>query len=292
MIYDSAIIGTGPAGLSAALTLKIREKSFIWFGSRNMSDKLCKAECISNYPGFINISGADLAASFRAQAEAMKIGIDEHTVTSVMPFSDHYAVMAGSEFYESKTVIIAAGTLNTATLPGETDYVGKGVSYCATCDGGLYRGKTVAVICSSERFEHEVSFLAGIAEKIYYFPLYKNVSVCADNIEMNAEKAVGIEGDGKRVSRVKLNSGNTVSVNGVFCLRDSVAISALMPQLGTEDGHISVDRSMATNIKGIFAAGDCTGRPYQYAKAIGEGNIAAHSVIEFLSRNTGGVGGT
>lgn len=284
MIYDSVIIGTGPAGLSAALTLKLRGKSIIWIGSRNMSDKVCKAECISNYPGFINISGAELNETFRSQTEAMEIEIAEKMVNSIMPFSDHYAVMAGSEFYESRTVILATGTANTATLPGETDYVGRGVSYCATCDGNLYRGKTVAVICNNVRFEHEVKYLSEIAEKVYYFPLYKNVSVSADNIEIQTEKAVGIVGDGKRVSGVKLRDGSIADVKGVFCLRDSVALSALMPQLRTEDGHISVDRSMSTNIKGIFAAGDCTGRPYQYAKAIGEGNVAAHSVLEFLSQ--------
>ena len=284
MIYDSVIIGTGPAGLSAALTLKLRGKNIIWIGSRNMSDKVCKAECISNYPGFINISGSELNETFRSQTEAMDIEIAEKMVNSIMPFSDHYAVMAGSEFYESRTVILATGTANTATLPGETDYVGRGVSYCATCDGNLYRGKTVAVICNNVRFEHEVKYLSEIAGKVYYFPLYKNVSVSADNIKIQTEKVVEIVGDGKRVSRVKLRDGSTADVNGVFCLRDSVALSALMPQLGREDGHISVDRSMSTNIKGIFAAGDCTGRPYQYAKAIGEGNVAAHSVLEFLSQ--------
>lgn len=284
MIYDSVIIGTGPAGLSAALTLKLRGKNIIWIGSRNMSDKVCKAECISNYPGFINISGAELNETFRSQTEAMDIEIAEKMVNSIMPFSDHYAIMAGSEFYESRTVILATGTANTATLPGETDYVGRGVSYCATCDGNLYRGKTVAVICNNVRFEHEVKYLSEIAGKVYYFPLYKNVSVSADNIKIQTEKAVEIVGDGKRVIGVKLRDGSTADVNGVFCLRDSVALSALMPQLGTEDGHISVDRSMSTNIKGVFAAGDCTGRPYQYAKAVGEGNVAAHSVLEFLSQ--------
>lgn len=284
MIYDSVIIGTGPAGLSAALTLKLRGKNIIWIGSRNMSDKVCKAECISNYPGFINISGAELNETFRSQTEAMDIEIAEKMVNSIMPFSDHYAIMAGSEFYESRTVILATGTANTATLPGETDYVGRGVSYCATCDGNLYRGKTVAVICNNVRFEHEVKYLSEIAGKVYYFPLYKNVSVSADNIKIQTEKAVEIVGDGKRVIGVKLRDGSTADVNGVFCLRDSVALSALMPQLGTEDGHISVDRSMSTNIKGVFAAGDCTGRPYQYAKAVGEGNVAAHSALEFLSQ--------
>lgn len=282
MIYDTAIIGTGPAGLSAALNLKIRGKSFIWIGSRNLSDKVSKAECISNYPGFINASGEELFSAFSKQINAMGLEITEQMVHNIMRFSDHYALSAGSEFYEAKTIILATGIANKAVLPGEADFLGRGVSYCATCDGNLYRGKTVAVICSSARFEHEVKYLADIAYKLYYFPTYKNASVGGDNIEISDTKAVGIIGD-KRLSGLKLQNGEVLEVNGVFCLRDSVEISSMLPKLITENGHIAVDRAMKTNLPGVFAAGDCTGRPYQYAKAVGEGNTAAHSVLEYLA---------
>ncbi|MGM9636515.1 MAG: NAD(P)/FAD-dependent oxidoreductase [Eubacteriales bacterium] len=283
MIYDTAIIGTGPAGLSAALNLKIHEKSFLWIGSRNLSDKITKAERISNYPGLINLSGKEMNEIFRQQVDTMGIEITEQMVNSVMPFGDHYALMAGSEFYEARTVILTTGIASVGTLPGESEYVGKGVSYCATCDGNLYRGKTVAIVCNAARFEHEVSYLSDLAAKVYYFPLYKNVTVSAGNLEIMNRKAVGIFGE-KRVDGIKLSGGDTISVDGVFCLRDSVALSTLLPKMATENGHIVVDRSMATNLPGVFAAGDCTGRPYQYAKSVGEGNVAAHSVIEYLSR--------
>lgn len=283
MIYDSAIVGTGPAGLSAALNLKIRGKNFVWIGSRNLSDKVSKAECISNYPGFVNKSGEELTAAFREQVEAMDIEITENMVNSIMPVSGHYALMAGRDFYEARTVILTTGIANTAVLPGESDFVGKGVSYCATCDGNLYRGKNIAVLCNNSRFEHEVKYLADIASKLYYFPIYKEVSVGADNIEKQDKRMVGIMGE-SRVNAVKLQDGSIIEVDGVFCLRDSIALSAMLPKLKTENGHIAVDRSMATNLTGVYAAGDCTGRPYQYAKAIGEGNVAAHSVLEFLAQ--------
>lgn len=283
MIYDAAIIGTGPAGLSAALNLKIRDKSFVWIGSSALSDKVSKAERISNYPGFINVSGEELVSAFRKQVDTMGLEITEQMVNSIMPFSGHYALMAGSDFYEAQTIILAIGIANTATLPGEGGFVGKGVSYCATCDGNLYRGKTIAVICNHARFEHEVEYLAGLAGKVYYFPFYKGMSIDMDNIEVFSEKPVEIVGEA-RVNALRLRDGGLLEVDGIFCLRDSVALSSLLPKLETENGHIVVDRSMATNLPGVYAAGDCTGRPYQYTKAVGEGNIAAHGALEYLAR--------
>lgn len=283
MIYDSAIIGTGPAGLSAALNLKIRGKNFIWIGSRKLSDKVSKAERISNYPGFVNKSGEEITTAFMEQIESMEIDITEGMVNSILPVSGHYALMAGSDFYEARTVILTTGIANTAVLPGESDFVGKGVSYCATCDGNLYKEKNIAVLCNNSRFEPEVKYLADIAAKLYYFPVYKDVAVNSDNMEIPDKRMVGIIGE-NRVNSVKLQDGSVIEVDGVFCLRDSVALSAMLPSLETENGHIAVDRSMATNLPGVYAAGDCTGRPYQYAKAIGEGNVAAHSVLEFLAQ--------
>lgn len=284
MIYDAAIIGTGPAGLSAALNLKIHNKNFIWLGSKNLSDKVSKAERISNYPGFADVSGEQLNDAFKNQAQAMGLEITEQMVNSIMSMGSHYAIMAGSEFYEAKALILATGVANTGTLPGEQEKVGMGVSYCATCDGTLYKGKTIAVICSNARFEHEVKYLADLAETVYYFPIYKNIGKLPENVRIMEDKAKGILGE-KRVSAVALLSGNELPVDGVFCLRDSVSLATLLPKLETANGAITVDRGMATNLPGVFAAGDCTGRPYQYAKAVGEGNIAAHSVIEYLAKN-------
>ena len=282
MIYDAAIIGTGPAGLSAALNLQIHSKNFLWIGSRSLSDKVTKAERISNYPGFTDVSGEELNAAFQNQVQVKGLQITEQMVGAIMSMGSHYAIMAGSEFYEAKAIILATGVANTGTLPGEQEKVGCGVSYCATCDGMLYRGKTIAVICNNARFEHEVKYLADLAETVYYFPNYKGVGNLPANVKVMEEKARGILGE-KKVSAVELSSGEELPVDGVFCLRDSVSLATLLPEVQVNNGRIVVDRTMATNLKGVFAAGDCTGRPYQYAKAVGEGNVAAHSVIEYLA---------
>ena len=223
--------------------------------------------------------------AFQKQIQDMNIEITEHMVNSIMSFGEHYAIMAGSEFYEAKAIILATGIANVGTLPGELDFVGRGVSYCATCDGGLYRGKTIAVICNNARFEHEVEYLANLAEKVFYFPQYPKKDVglhLMDNIEIIEERAKGFVGE-DRLQAIEFHDGDKLYVDGVFCLRDSVALATLLPDIATEKGHIVVDRAMATNLKGVYAAGDCTGRPYQYTKAVGEGNVAAHSVIEYLA---------
>ena len=282
MIYDAAIIGTGPAGLSAALTLKANSKNFIWIGSKNLSDKVTKAEKISNYPGFADVTGETLNEAFKNQIAEQELQIVDRMVNSIMPLGSAYAIMAGSDFYQAKAIILATGVANVGTLPGEQEKVGLGVSYCATCDGMLYKGKTIAIICNNARFEHEVKYLAELAEKVYYFPNYKELGELPSNVMIMEQKACGIQGD-KRASAVELRNGESLPIDGVFCLRDCVSLATLLPSIGTEKNHIAVDRSMATNLPGCFAAGDCTGRPYQYAKAIGEGNVAAHSVIEYLA---------
>jgi len=282
LIYDCAVIGTGPAGVSAALNLKIREKRLLWIGRRSLSDKLARAERVSNYPGFIDASGEALRDAFLRQVEAMGLEITEAMVNTIMPMGDHYALLAGPDFYEARTLILTTGVNQAGALPGEAERVGRGVSYCATCDGGLYRGRTVAVLCDSARFEHEAAYLAGLAERVHFFPYYKDPGALPDNVTIGTALPVAVEGEAPALT-LRLSDGGTLPVDGVFCLRDSISLSTLLPKLALEGGHIAVDRSMATNLPGCFAAGDCTGRPYQYAKAVGEGNVAAHSAIEYLA---------
>jgi len=281
MLYDVAIIGTGPAGVSAALNLRIHERSFIWIGKRDLSDKISRAERISNYPGFIDATGEALNRAFMDQLAAMDIEITEAMVNQIMPMGDHYALLAGPDFYEARALILCTGVSQTGGIRGEAEYLGRGVSYCATCDGGLYRGRTVAVVCGNRRFEHEARYLAGLAEKVYFFPYYRDPGFIADNVLSPDARPVAVTGD-ERVEGLRLNNGSDLAVDGLFCLRDAIALDTLLPGLTTENGHIAVDRRMAASLPGVFAAGDCTGRPYQYAKSVGEGNVAAHSAIEYL----------
>ena len=282
-MYDTAIIGTGPAGLSAAVNLKIHNKNIIWFGSKNICEKVELAEKIENYPGFPSISGAELARSFRRYAEEMELEVTDKVVNTIVPMGKKFGILAGSDFCEAKTVLLATGIAASGQIKGETERLGHGVSYCATCDGRLYKGKKIAVICNAERLEHEVRFLAELAEHIDFFPYYKGTSIDLPNVTVHDVKPTEVIGDG-HVEGLRLSDSNEIAVNGLFCLRTSIALSNLIKEVETEDGHIRINRRQQTNISGCFAAGDCTGRPYQYAKAVGEGNVAAHGIIDYLAQ--------
>lgn len=314
ILYDSIIIGTGPAGLSAALNLKIYQKNFVWFGSNSFSDKVQKAELIRNYPGLPDVTGEELGQRFASHIEAANLTITEKMVTNVIKNGETYMVLADNEVYEAKTLILCMGVMNAKLMEGEERLLGRGVSYCATCDGMLYKDRTIAVVCNSPKYEHEVEYLADLAAQVYYFPMYAAPTVSTDekipsvsrtnaadqenripvgktqtlsergNVIVSKEFPVQINGTMKTES-ITLKSGEVVPVDGIFCLRNAIAPTALIPGIEAENGHILVNRKQETNLPGCFAAGDCTGRPYQYTKAAGEGNVAAHSCVEFLIRH-------
>ncbi|MBQ6389408.1 MAG: FAD-dependent oxidoreductase [Mogibacterium sp.] len=283
-MYDTAIIGTGPAGLSAAINLKLHNKEVIWFGAANFSSKVAMSEKIANYPGLGLISGKELIGKFEAHREEMGLEITEQMVTAIMPGDEYYMLSAGSDVYMAKTLLIATGVATGKGFDGEAEYLGRGVSYCATCDGFLYKGKTIAVFCGDARFEHEVEYLAEIADKVYFAASYKGAAVDKPNVEKLPSPIKSVSG-AMKANKIGLVDGTEVDIDGLFCLRNSIAPATLLSDLELDGVHIVTDRNMATNLPGCFAAGDCTGRPYQIAKSVGEGNIAAHSIIEYLAAN-------
>ena len=144
--YDIAIIGTGPAGLEAAITAKIRNKKIILFGNKNLSLKVEKAHTIQNYLGLPDIGGEELKAAYEAHLKAMDIEITEDKINAVYAMGEYFALQGNGTNYEAQTVILATGVSTAKAYPGEEQFLGRGVSYCATCDAPLYRGKTAAII--------------------------------------------------------------------------------------------------------------------------------------------------
>jgi len=280
-MYETIIIGTGAAGISAALTLKQLNKDFLWIGTKNLSYKINSAEKIRNYPGLSNVSGKEMKEMFIKQINDMDIEILDKQVTGVYDLSTHYAVLCGQDTYEAKTIILALGVESIKPVEGEIELLGQGVSYCATCDGFLYRGKDIIVVSSSKEFEHEAKYLASLANKVVYIPLYKDIDMDLANVEI-------IKGMPKKISKENKKmylelKDSKLEADGIFMLKAAISPAVLVPGLEAAEGHIVVDRQMKTNLNGVFAAGDCTGRPYQYAKAVGEGNVAAHSVVNYLN---------
>ena len=284
MIYEVAIVGSGPAAVSAALTLKIHNKSIIWFGSNKLSHKVAKSEKIANYPGVAMVTGLELNRLYRQQVAQAGIEITERLVTNIVSSRRGFMLQGGDEIYDAKTVLLCTGSVSAKGFPGEERLLGNGVSYCATCDGFLYRRKIIAVFCGSREFEHEVIYLSELAEKLYLFTPYSDCGVERENVVVNPGKIKEITGE-KQVSGVVMTDGTALDLSGVFVLRSAVAPGTLLRGLEINGADIVVDRHMATNKPGCFAAGDCTGRPYQLAKAVGEGNVAAHSLIEYLANH-------
>lgn len=281
-MYDVAIIGTGPAGLAAALTLKLHNKEIVWFGSKEQSEKIEKSEKIANYPGVPMTSGKDLNEAFIKQADEMGIEITEKTVTLISRMNDRYMVLANNEVHEAKAVLFATGVVQAKGIEGEEDFVGRGVSYCATCDGFFYKEKTIAVYSSAPKLEEDIRYLEDIAGKVYVFRTYKTEKEDKENTVVLPKPIRKIQG-AMKVGSITLADDTEIEVDGVFCLRNAIAPTTLLNGLEMDGAHIVVNRKQETNFAGCFAAGDCTGRPYQIAKAVGEGNVAAHSILEYLS---------
>ena len=277
---DIAIVGSGPAGISAALNAKIRNKTFKVFGTKEISPKLVKAHQINNYLGFYGKSGKEIRDEFAKHLEAMDIEITDENINNIYSMGDYFALMGSKNTYEATTVILATGVNFGKPLKGEEEYLGRGVGYCATCDAPLYKDKIVTIIAYNKHEESEANFLAQVASKVYYIPMYKEEVEVDESIEIIKDTPVEIVGE-QFVQKLILKN-NEIETDGLFILRDSISPGQLVPGLELDKNHVQVDRKMATNLKGCFAAGDIVGTPYQYIKAAGEGNIAALSAVSYL----------
>lgn len=223
-----------------------------------------------------------MAKQFMNHIEQMGITITEDQITSVYAMGDYYSLMSRSnQMYEASSIILATGVNMGKAYPGENEYLGKGVSYCATCDAPLYKGKKVVIVGFSKKEEEEANFMAEVASEVYYVPVYDGDVEVDERIKVIKDTPVAIEG-GLKANKLVLKE-TEIEADGIFLLRESVSPSQLVPGLELDGNHVAVDRKMTTNLKGCFACGDIVGTPYQYIKAAGEGNIAALSAASYLS---------
>ncbi|MBQ8537644.1 MAG: NAD(P)/FAD-dependent oxidoreductase [Clostridia bacterium] len=282
-MFDLAIIGAGPAGLSAAITARMRNLSCVVTGADNRSGWLLKAHRLDNYPGMPRVSGQDLLNVFTQQAKDLGAEFVSGVVRQVMPTGKHFMLLCESELIEARSVILAMGAARPKPLPGEAENLGTGVSYCATCDGMFFKGKQVAVLSASAQGGHEAGFLAGLAAQVDYYALKSHeTDALDDRIAVKSLSPAAIERrDGRMVLHCK--AGEERAYDGIFVFRPAVAMDQLLPTLQMDGAFVTVDRRMATNLPGIFACGDVTGQPLQVAKAVGEGNVAAISCADYLA---------
>lgn len=285
MIYDLAIVGGGPAGLSAAITARLRGQQVILFEGGNHSEKLRQAWRIDNYPGLPEISGEELMNRFLAQAQSLGAEIVYKKVQNVFP-GEPATLMIGDDVVQAKAVILATGAVIGQAIPGEDRLLGRGVSYCATCDGNFFAGKRVAVYIDTVAEWDDVEFLAAVASSVDVFcraDVAETLpSALPEKVTLHdGVKILEILGDSS-VSEINTSRG-TFSVDGVFLLRAVLPPTHVVDGLTVEDNHIKVDSWGATNLPGIFSAGDVTGNPLQIAKAVGDGQTAALAAVAYNS---------
>ena len=281
MKYDIIVLGSGPAGLSAAVTARGRNKSVLVIGNRWQDSPLARAERVDNYLGMPGMTGMEMLEAFQRHAQEMGVELVTGKVLSIMEW-EGFNLTVGSQLYQGSALILAPGVVRQAKFPGEETYLGRGVSYCATCDGMLYRNKPVAVVGRSKDAPHEAAYLKSIGCQVVYVAP-KRPDQLEEDIPFIQAAKLAVKGE-QTVTALEAD-GADIPVNGVFILREAVAPGDLLPGLTLEKGAIQVDRSMATSVPGVFAAGDATGAPLQVSKAVGEGLIAALSACEYLDRN-------
>ncbi len=281
-LYDIAILGCGPAGLSAAINATIRNKKVVVIGSEVCSPPLHKAQAVNNYLGFPHISGGNLLEQFMQHARVMDIEIINSKAQAINEADGTYNILVGNDMITTRTIIIATGVPYKATLPREDFFLGKGLGYCATCDGPIYKGKDVLIVGHSNEAEHEANFMVEICNRVYFLPMYKDVGHLDPKIQVLAGKPAAILGT-DFVEGLELDHGQTVKAEGLFVLGAETSPDRLIPGLEIADNHIKVNRNQECNLPGVYAAGDCTGRPYQIAKSVGEGQVAGLNASKYSS---------
>lgn len=281
MVYDIIVLGSGPAGLAASVAARGRDKSVLVIGNRWRDSPLAKAERVDNYPGLPGRTGLEVLEALHSHAEAAGAEFVVGKALSLLAW-DGFSVTVGSQVYQGKALILAPGVVRQSKYPGEAEYLGRGVSYCATCDGMLYRNRPVAVVGLAPDAPHEANYLHSLGCQAVYVSPQRPQGLNEDIPYIKASR-LAVRGE-QTVTALEAD-GALLPCAGVFILRKAVAPDDLLPNLETEDGVIQVDRRMATNLPGVFAAGDCTGAPLQVSKAVGEGHVAALSACEYLDAN-------
>lgn len=285
-MYDVIIIGAGPAGISASLYAKRANlKTMVIYSEKS---SLEKTEKIDNYYGFKEgISGKKLYLAGIEQAKKLGVDLLNEEVLKIEMQEKGFKVVTENQSYISKTIILATGTRkNSPKITGIKEFEGRGVSYCAICDGFFYKNKNVAVLGNGNYAVSETNDLINIANNITILTNGKIASeIRADNVKINKKEIKAITGK-EKVEEIEFMDNTKIKVDGVFVAEGTAGTLEFAKKLGliTENEKIVVNENMETNIPGIYACGDCTGGLLQISKAVYEGTKAALATIEFVRR--------
>lgn len=288
-MYDVIIIGKGPAGISASLYIKRANLSLLVIGKDEGSLK--KAPIIENYYG-ITATGKEIFEVGINQAIKLKIPIKDEEVLSIS-YENHFSIETNAGKYEAKAVLLATGTNRvTPNIKGIKEFEGRGISYCAICDGFLYRGQDVAVLGNSNYAMHEAQKLVDIAKSVTILTngkkITNEINKMNDKIIINNKPIKQFEGD-NIIRKIKFEDNTELQIKGIFIASGIATSVDFARKLGAQitQNQIIVNSKMQTNIQGLYAAGDCIGGLLQISTAVGEGAIAGTEIIKFIRKNKG-----
>ena len=301
-MYDIIIVGAGPAGLTAAIYAKRSNKNILVFESTSPGGSIINALKVDNYPANPGISGFDFAMNLYNQTKALGVEFKFERVTSINNYDDYKEVITSKGTYKSKSIILATGSANkTLDIPGEKELIGKGVSYCATCDGAFFKGKEVCVVGGVNNAIDSAIYLSGLASKVYLIHNKSNFKADEslinelkekDNVEIILNSnVVKINGNDKLESiTIKDENGNEYEKNlsGIFIAVGRTPQNEFIKELiNTNDsGYIIANEDCHTNIDGIFVSGDNrTKELRQLVTACSDGANAATEAIKYVNKN-------
>ncbi len=286
-MFDVIIIGAGPAGISTGLYTK-RANLKIMIIYQNDSN-LEKAELIENYYGFSNgITGKDLYKEGINQAKNLGIELKNEEVINIKMKETGFDIITDKNEYKTKNIVLATGNKkNVPKIKGIQEFEGRGISYCAVCDGFFYRNKDIAVIGNGKYAISETNELINLANQITILTDgEKAPEIRADNVKIDTRKIEEIQGE-KRVEQIKLEDNTIIKTDGIFVAKGVAGSNEFAKKLGiiTNKDKIVVNEKMETNIPGIYACGDCTGGVLQISKAVYEGTKAGLEIIKRVKQN-------
>lgn len=303
-MYDTIIIGTGPAGFTAGIYAARREMKTLIIG-KEMGGQLIWASEIENYPGFKSINSFDLISRMSEQVKALGVEIKSDEVKKIENKDNKFVLHTNRDIYEARTVILSLGlSPRRLAIPGEEKLTGKGVSYCANCDGPFYKNKTVAVVGGGNSALDAAEILSKIAKKVYLIHRrdeFRGFEVLVGEIRARKNIEFVLNGEPKEIigenklEKIKVFNNKTreekeIAVDGLFVEIGRIANTDLAAGLAkrNERDEIIVDEKCMTNCPGLFAAGDVTPVPFkQITIACGQGAIAALAAYQYLQLKRG-----
>ena len=300
-MYDIAIVGAGPAGLSAAIYGTRAGKSVVVFEAMTYGGQIVNTPEIENYPGIRQISGFDFATGLYEQATGLGAEVVYEKVTGIEDNGSYKRVLTESGSYEARSVILATGAKNRPLgLDHEQELIGAGISYCATCDGAFFKGKDVAVVGGGSTALEDAAYLCGYCRTVYLVhrrSQFRGEEAVVEKLRQKPNiifeldsRVIRLNGESRlesiEVEQVQTGEIRTIPVDGLFVAIGQMPDNQVFSDLVNVDdaGYIRAMESCETNVPGIFTAGDCrTKKVRQLATAAADGAVAALAACDYLS---------